>query len=248
MAYAGRGIINNVRKSAFFSLKRGGAEPPLLLSAAQRDEAYRQGVRTAAQDYMLIALAAKFATVDGALNREEIKAFRKIFSLHALPEDSADQLLIEAGHDRMHIEHYIRRIMAMFPGDIVLYREVAGGLFRLAVADGPLNSEEMHCLKKICELLGLSHHFFLHRLRLHMLPPTGTPYDVLGVKRGASPETIKKAYYKAVQACHPDRLGFLASAEDVIQIANRRLTLLSGAYSSIKQQKKHHAPLKPELR
>lgn len=242
MIEAGRNIIRS-RIPVLLAKKRRDTEPPLLLSAEQRDEAYRLGVRATAHDYMVVALAAKFAMADGLINASEIHAFRELFNVPGLDSKKIEPLLVEAGHDRVRFEHYARRMLALFQNNRALYRDFVSKLFQLAVADGPLNSEEILYLKRISDIFGLTQAFFTQRLRHYMLPPAGTPYEVLGVKKGASEEALKKAYYKAVQACHPDKLSFLDSPEEIIRLANQRLTIISEAYSAIKRQRKH-APSK----
>lgn len=57
-------------------------------------------------------------------------------------------------------------------------------------------------------------------------------YDLLGLRRDATPEEIRAAYKKAQQANHPDRVG----GDD--EYANARSSLLNKAYTVLRDPKK----------
>ncbi len=219
--------------------ERDEAEDTLLLSEDQRVEKFRKGVQLAARDHLVIALAAKLAMADGPTNSEELAATRQIFLLQGVPEEKSEELFLEAARDPIRFEHYARRVVTLFPENPQMYRGVVGRLFQLAAADGPVNTDEIIYLKRVCDVFRLSPQFFLQKLRLYLLPPEGgNPYDVLGVRRNVSEELLKKTYYQAVRACHPDKLSFLDSAEEILQLATRRLTIISEAYSAIRQHRR----------
>ena len=61
-----------------------------------------------------------------------------------------------------------------------------------------------------------------------------TPYDVLGVPRKASIETIRAAFRRTVKACHPD-----LNAGD--RTAEQRLRLAIAAYKILKSPQERSA-------
>jgi DnaJ-domain-containing protein 1 len=64
-------------------------------------------------------------------------------------------------------------------------------------------------------------------------PPTETvdgkdPHEILGVEKGASPQTIRAAYQKLVKEYHPDRTATLAS--EIRELAEKRTRQINRAY------------------
>lgn len=199
---------------------------------------YKNSVKSTAYDYILIALAGKLAHADGEICKAEIDAFSSIFVLRSSAGNSSRSLLIEAAHDPVKYEHYAKRLITFFQGNKKLYKEIVYKLFRLAASDGPVNSDEIVYLKHVVEILGLSDEFFLQTLRQYIVPPSGSPYDVLEVSKTVGYVELKDVYYKAVRACHPDKLAFLDAPQDMIELVNHRLSVLSEAYATIKKQRK----------
>ncbi len=59
------------------------------------------------------------------------------------------------------------------------------------------------------------------------------PYEVLGVKQGASDEEIKKAYYKLVKKYHPDKY----QANPLYDLAEEKLAEINEAYDYLTKNK-----------
>lgn len=57
------------------------------------------------------------------------------------------------------------------------------------------------------------------------------PWQVLGVRRDASPEEIKKAYYELVKQYHPDRVNSLGP--ELQALAREKTTQLNRAYEQL---------------
>ncbi|KAF1079665.1 MAG: Chaperone protein DnaJ [Candidatus Rifleibacterium amylolyticum] len=59
------------------------------------------------------------------------------------------------------------------------------------------------------------------------------PWQVLGVRRDASPEEIKKAYYELVKQYHPDRVNSLGP--ELQALAREKTTQLNRAYEQLQK-------------
>lgn len=59
------------------------------------------------------------------------------------------------------------------------------------------------------------------------------PYLILGVRHGASPEEVKKAYYELVKQYHPDRVNNLGP--ELQTLAREKTTELNRAYEQLQK-------------
>jgi len=60
---------------------------------------------------------------------------------------------------------------------------------------------------------------------------TDDPYEILGVRRGATPEEIKAAYRKAVAMYHPDKVAHLG--KEFQELAHKKLIAIQQAYRTL---------------
>jgi len=201
-------------------------------------EQYKNDVRVKVYENAIISIAARVARCDGEVSDSEVGAFKKLFEINDSEYPNLRQYFLSNDTDKDSLEFYINRIMSYFPDDTKFYRKIVSKLFSLSIADGGINSEEIILLKKISTYFGLSRAFFMQKLRLYIVPVSGTPYEILGVSEDDSIHEIKIAYFKAVQACHPDKLAFLESSDDMVILANTRINTLATAYQVIKKQRR----------
>ncbi len=61
-----------------------------------------------------------------------------------------------------------------------------------------------------------------------------SPYDVLGVRSGASEDEITSAYRQLVQQYHPDRVADMAP--EFREVAERRMKEINAAYEELKRR------------
>ena len=59
-----------------------------------------------------------------------------------------------------------------------------------------------------------------------------TPYDILGIKPGASKKEIHNAYKQAIKKYHPDKLSHLG--KEFSNLANEKFLEIQRAYDSLK--------------
>ena len=59
------------------------------------------------------------------------------------------------------------------------------------------------------------------------------PHRVLGVREGASPEEVKRAYHKLCNKNHPDRIRALDLGTDYEDLATQNMTRINAAYAQL---------------
>src|SRR5690348_11788847 len=59
----------------------------------------------------------------------------------------------------------------------------------------------------------------------------GEPHRVLGVREGASPEEVKRAYHKLCNKNHPDRIRALDLGTDYEELATQNMMRINAAYA-----------------
>ena len=112
--------------------------------------------RTAAFAIAVIALGAKMAKADGQVTREEVAAFRRIFTLPPEEEANAGQVFNLARQDVAGFDAYARKIRAMFAEkDGSTLKDVLEGLFHVAMADGTYHAQEDEFLSEVARIFGI---------------------------------------------------------------------------------------------
>jgi DnaJ-domain-containing protein 1 len=59
------------------------------------------------------------------------------------------------------------------------------------------------------------------------------PHRVLGVREGASPEEVKRAYHRACNKNHPDRIRSLELGPDFEELATHNMMRINAAYAQL---------------
>ena len=131
----------------------GVASAEALRRAAERQQIFSSSI---------VALAAKLAKSDGAVSREEVEAFKAIFTIPPAQMSAIADLWDEAKADPAGYEPYARRLAGAFADSPFLLMEVLVALNRIALADGKLHPAEEAFLRKVAEIFGLAGQSFLH--------------------------------------------------------------------------------------
>lgn len=185
----------------------------------------------------VIALGAKMAKADGTVTRNEVMAFRSIFSVPKEEEQNAARVFNLARQDVAGFELYARKIAAMFgPGDVVL-ADLMEGLFHIAMADGEYHPHEDAFLREVARIFRISDRSFrslVGRLVPDALPD---PYDVLDVAHDAPIEVVRAAWRQAVKDNHPDRLIAHGLPQEAMRLAEERMAAINRAWEEINGKK-----------
>lgn len=189
--------------------------------------------RSVAFTIAVIALGAKMAKADGRVTRDEVAAFREVFTIP--PEDvaQAGRVFDLARQDVAGYDLYARRIASMFgAGDQALI-DLMEGLFHIAMADGHYHPHEDAFLREVSAIFGLGERCFraLHGRFVPDAEPD--PYDVLGVAPDAPIESVRAAWRQAVRDSHPDRMIARGVPAEAVRLAERRLVAINRAWEEI---------------
>ncbi len=183
----------------------------------------------------VIALGAKMAKADGTVTRDEVSAFRRIFTIPPEEEANAARVFNLARQDVAGFDAYARKIRAMFgDGDHrELFIDLIDGLFQIALADGTLHAAEDEFLHHVANVFGLdSRCYRAIRARL-TLGAARDPYDLLGVAHDADLATVRAAWRAAVKDSHPDAMIARGVPPEAVKLAERRLIAVNAAWEEI---------------
>ena len=98
--------------------------------------------RSVAFAIAVIALSAKMAKADGRVTRDEVAAFREVFTIPQGEEANAARVFNLAREDVAGFDDYARRIARMFDGGNQILLDLMESLFHIAAADGHYHPAE----------------------------------------------------------------------------------------------------------
>lgn len=189
----------------------------------------------------VLALGAKMAKADGTVTRDEVTAFRRIFTFPEGEEQHAAHVFNLARQDIAGFDTYARKIARLFnpqgqricADDHHVLVDILEALFQIAVADGSYHPGEDAFLAHVADEFGLDDTCFnIVRSRLVEGAPRD-PYDVLGLPRDASKDVARKAWKDLVRDTHPDVLQSRGVPPEAMKLAERRLQMINEAWREI---------------
>ncbi|MGX0903373.1 DnaJ like chaperone protein [Roseovarius sp. MBR-79] len=189
--------------------------------------------RSVAFTIAVIALSAKMAKADGQVTRDEVTAFREVFSIPPEEESNAARVFNLARQDVAGFEDYAARIARMFDGAPETLCDLMEGLFHIAMADGIYHPNEDAFLERVAGIFGLPEPQF-RALRARFVPDAAPdPWSVLGVTADMPMAEIRAAWRQMVRDCHPDRLQARGIPEEAVRLAEKRLKDINRAWEEI---------------
>ena len=193
--------------------------------------------RTVAFTIAVIALGAKMAKADGEVTRDEVAAFRRLFTIPEGEEANAARVFNLARQDVAGFEAYARKIRAMFrtgddsPPQVLV--DLMESLFRIAVADTHLHPAEEEFLRIVADIFGLGDRAFHTLLMRYTGACQCDPFDVLGVPCDAPMDQVRAAWRQAVKDSHPDSMQARGVPPEAIRLAEERLIAVNRAWEEI---------------
>jgi DnaJ like chaperone protein len=182
----------------------------------------------------VVSLAAKLAKIDGAVNREEVDAFKAEFIIPSSQRSGIAALFDEAKRYAGDYELHAERLARAFAGETEILSEVLDALHRIALADGPLTAAESGFLSRVATLFGFPARTFAQRYETFS---DADPYQVLGVSPDAPMTDIKAAWRRLTREHHPDTLMAKGIPADHIDFATRKMASINAAYDRIRAQR-----------
>ncbi len=181
----------------------------------------------------VIALAAKLARSDGAVDAREWLRFKQLF--HVAPNEAAniERFFRIAQQSTAGYESYAEQIRDVFADDMPRLETVVEALVLIAKADGDVHIEELAFFESVVEIFGLSL-ASAARLRSQLTGnPLDDPYAVLGVAPNATPEQIKQAYRILARDYHPDHQIAKGVPPEFMAVLQERMSLINAAYAKL---------------
>ncbi len=193
--------------------------------------------RSVAFAIAVIALGAKMAKADGLVTRDEVTAFREVFSIPPEDEEKAAKVFNLARQDVAGFEVYARSVKRMFGDETEPLCDLMEGLFHIALADGEYHPGEDKFLETVAGILGFDERRF-KSIRARFVPDAERdPFDVLGVSPDASKEEIRAAWRKAVRESHPDQMIARGVPEEALKMAEVRMAAINAAWEQINEMR-----------
>lgn len=189
--------------------------------------------RTVAFTIAVIALGAKMAKADGLVTKDEVSAFREVFSIPTEDEAQAARVFNLARQDVAGFEEYAKRIKAMFGDQCDVLTDLLEGLFYIAVADGTYNALEDDFLRRVAEIFDVTEARFKAVKARFVDWADHDPWDILGVPHDASLEEVRAAWRALVRESHPDRMMARGVPEEAVRLAEKRLITINQAWEEI---------------
>lgn len=192
--------------------------------------------QTAGFAIAVIALGAKMAKADGRVTRDEVSAFREVFTIPPGEERNAARIFDLARTDVAGYEGYAARIARMFGDRKEPLQDLLEGLFHIAAADGEWHPEEEIFLRRVAEIFGIQERCF-NALRARYAPGMDDPYAVLGVDPAVTDEELRRAWRALVRETHPDVMMARGVPEEAVKLATARLAAVNEAYERAMQER-----------
>ncbi len=188
--------------------------------------------RRAAFTIAVIALGAKMAKADGRVTRDEVTAFREVFTIPKSSEKSAARLFNYARNDIAGFEDYAEQIARMFGKGSPTLSDLLAGLFHIALADGTYHEREDVFLRRCAEIFGLADREF-RQLRAQYAPEAMDAWEVLGLEKGAPDDVVRARWRALVRETHPDQMIARGVPDEAVKLASTRLARINDAYDTI---------------
>lgn len=230
-------FIGSRMDSSAPSLDTGEPPPPPVPAFAEPEELERSVQKVKAKKKFVDDVCALFvalAKVDGELLREEVRAARVFFEEDlAFTKDELEdvRLAIKAAIQReLPLEEAAARsCVTLTETERVL---LVNALFEVALADGPLTSDEERLLTRAADALKIPPADLRTIFQMHL--GTGEQhYRTLGVTSDISDSELKAAYRRLVTLHHPDRVAHLGAAAQ--ERAGERFRDIQSAWEHVRR-------------
>ncbi len=186
----------------------------------------------------VIVLGAKLAKADGKVTKDEVAAFKRVFSIPSGEAADVGALFNEAKQDASGFEPYAQQVANLFAGNRIMLEDLLGALFHIAKADGVYHPKEREFIAQVADIFGFNPQEFKRIEDTYIQgKDADDPYEILDVSADASDGEVKKVYRNLVRENHPDKLMAQGLPQEFIDLANEKLATINAAYDRICKQR-----------
>lgn len=185
----------------------------------------------------IIALGAKMAKADGQVTRDEVAAFRHVFTIPRGEEKHAAQIFNMARTDVSGFDIYASQIARMFQRRPEVLADLLEALVYVSMADGSYHPDEDAFLAEVNRIFGLPEQTF-RAIKARHLPDVTDPYEVLGVDPGLSDADLRRHWRRLVRDLHPDHMMGRGVPPEAQRIAEQRLAAVNDAYETVMAERR----------
>lgn len=220
-------------------------------SRSWRKGIFPQGLKPTEDNYLeaYLALGAKLILLDYQESKEKIQFINQYFNRYfpAANYNFGDSLLFSLRYPIR--TKTITDWMKMHLQDEGSRSQIIYFLTGLALINGKMNSHELNFLKQVnldlelppenlAKIIAIYASYSKHKKETANKKPLKDTnvyaHDILGVKKNASVEEIKKAYRKLVKIHHPD--NFATGTESQQKMAAEKFVEIQNAYENLMER------------
>jgi len=184
----------------------------------------------------VIALSAKMAKADGQVTRDEVSAFRQVFTIPPGEEGHAARIFNMARTDVAGFDSYARQIARMFGDRPEVLADLLEGLVYISVADGYFHPGEEAFLDEVHAIFGLPEQT-LRAIKARHMPDITDPYEILGIDPALDNAAIRRHWRNLVRELHPDGMISRGVPIEAQRLAEQRLAAVNDAYETIRKER-----------
>lgn len=182
----------------------------------------------------ILALCGTLASIDGAPNQKEFKAFRSHFPLPSAKEETLLEYFQDVEkHKASAPLFYVRHIACMLEDNKALREEFLHRLISMSLTDGAPHAREIHLLHMVSSEIGVSNERFVELFKRELSRLAQNPYELLDVSRRVAAENIRSVYHHRLKALHPDTLQRYTTDPTVLEVVHESLSILRISYHQL---------------
>jgi len=204
--------------------------------------------------FHVMALCAKIAKVDGAVNRNELnfmeRLMRQQFRLNDQGRADAIRIWNNAKNSEEPFDRYARAFFDAFGQERYQILNMMDMLFAMAASDGGLHPKEEELLLRAAHTFRISRmQYDRIKSRFYNVPPPKQAayapmdpyYALLGAIPSDSMTVIKQKYRTLAMKWHPDKITASGASPDALRHAKEKFQQINEAYERISEARQRPA-------
>ena len=188
--------------------------------------------------YITFALLAKLAIADGSVDKAEANEvynlIDNVLKLNPKRKEVAIKIFNDEKHSPIGYTALAREFRHNNSSQKELMEWLIDILFRLAMANDELASQEEKLINDVATILGVDF-ATLQKIRNNYISADGLEayYEVLGCSSKASREELETKYKSLLQQYDPERMKSMGMPEEFLVVANEKVAKFKQAYEKI---------------